>query len=212
MQDSCKSISSIGVEMRVAIIGSRVPTDWQYETARFLAEKLSELGHTIHTGAADGIDSAAIEGTGGKLSLFLPWESYNSNIINVLPETVVRIIVYDPTVHISWRDSVAKYHPHSEALTKGSFALMARNYGIVENCGLVLAFPKVANQGGTGQGIRIAKGLGIKCPQFTAVCTMSKEQILAGIVKFIAEAPISKEPSEYIRKEETKELQEWTPE
>jgi hypothetical protein len=82
----------------------------------------------------------------------------------------------------------------------------------VEHCGLVLAFPKVANQGGTGQGIRIAKGLGIKCPQFTAVCTMSKEQILAGIVKFIAEALVGKEPSEYIRKEETKELQEWTPE
>lgn len=202
--------------MWIAIIGTRVPTDWQYECARFLAEKLSELGHTIHTGAADGIDHAAMQGTPYQsIRLFLPWETYNEKLIyDTYPDHDQSVygLVYDPTVHISWRDSVTKYHPHPEALTKGSFALMARNYGIVENCGLVLAFPKVANQGGTGQGIRIAKGLGIKCPQFTAVCTMNKEQILAGILKFIAEAPVSKEPSEYIRKEETKELQEWTPE
>jgi predicted Rossmann fold nucleotide-binding protein DprA/Smf involved in DNA uptake len=43
--------------MKVAIIGSREPTDWQYECARFLAVILSELGHRIHTGAADGIDT-----------------------------------------------------------------------------------------------------------------------------------------------------------
>ena len=45
---------------------------------------------------------------------------------------------------------------------------MARNYGVVEGCALVVALPLVKDNGGTGQGIRIARALNIPLIQMTA--------------------------------------------
>ena len=143
----------------VAIIGTRDPDANQDSTAHKLATYLSEqLCCTIKTGGAYGIDQAAMEGTApGKLTVCLPWASYNSAIV---PAHAIHL-VYDKEIHTVWKDSVFQYHPAPLRLSGGAVALHARNYGIIEGCDLVVAMPNETGGGGTGQGIRVAKGLGI---------------------------------------------------
>lgn len=141
--------------MKVAIIGTRNPDGAQQQAAAWVSETFSKAGHDVSTGAADGIDTVAMTHcVRGRLQLFLPWASYGARVSGA------QITVYSPGVHQAWTDSVRRYHPNPDALTRGAFALHARNYGIVEGCGLVIAFPG-EKDGGTGQGIRIALALGI---------------------------------------------------
>lgn len=142
-----------------AIIGTRDPDVAQAQVAYRLAWAIVHLGqHFVHTGAAYGIDQRAMEGTSGKnLKVFLPWSTYNTNII---PDLSVRV-VYDPSIHRHWTSSVNRYHPAANRLSRGAFALHARNYGIVEGVSAVVALPREDGEGGTGQGIRIAKSLNI---------------------------------------------------
>ena len=144
--------------MKVAIIGTREPTEDQLINARTLASTLSVEGYTVATGAAYGVDHAAMQGaTGpGVLEVYLPWPSYNKELV---PAHAKRI-VYDDLKFPSWADSVQKYHPAPSRLTGAARKLMARNYGIVEGCALVIALPQKEGTGGTGQGIRIARALG----------------------------------------------------
>lgn len=54
-----------------------------------------------------------------------------------------------------------KHHPASWHLTPAARALHARNYGILEQADVVVAFPRDGKEaGGTGQGIRIARAMG----------------------------------------------------
>lgn len=143
----------------VAIIGTRAPDIEQAVLARALANSLSrDYKVMISTGGALGIDHEAMESTEpGRLLVYLPWIPYN---VNVIPHHA-RTIVYNPKIHSKWTESVSLYHPSPERLSKGAINLMARNYGIVEHANLVVAFPNETGEGGTGQGIRIAKALGI---------------------------------------------------
>lgn len=142
-----------------AVIGTREPDENQAECAKNLAFCLAILRDcTIRTGGAYGIDQRAMEGSQGRnLEVFLPWSTYNRDIVP--PKS--RVVVYNPILHISWADSVRAHHPAWDKLSRGSFALHARNFGII--CGEpearvhgVLAFPDERGGGGTGQGIRIA--------------------------------------------------------
>jgi predicted Rossmann-fold nucleotide-binding protein len=143
--------------LKIAIIGTRNPDAAQIALASAASAELSAAGHTIVTGGATGIDHAVMWNCAhGLLNVCLPWEAYNNAII---PEHA-HISVYSERRHPVWHESVAKYHPNPTALTRGAFALHARNYGIVEGAHVVLAMPGKAD-GGTGQGMRIAKGLGI---------------------------------------------------
>lgn len=146
-----------------AIIGTRQPDHNQAECAKHLAFAIAVLGrHTVRTGAAYGIDQRAMEGTHGtNLEVFLPWSTYNRDIVPCR----ARVIVYDPERHKAWGDSVRTYHPAWRHLSHSAFALHARNYGII--CGesesrvaAVVAFPG-KSRGGTEQGIRIARAYGI---------------------------------------------------
>lgn len=142
-----------------AVIGTRDPDAAQAEAAYRLAWAITVLGgQIIRTGAADGIDTKAMEGSLPRnLEVFLPWSSYNRE--HVPAESSV--VVYTPSVHRAWTDSVARFHPAANRLSRGAFALHARNFGIVEGCVAVIALPGEDGGGGTGQGIRIAKSLGI---------------------------------------------------
>lgn len=146
-----------------AIIGTRNPDEAQSLVATQLAFAISIIGGCkVHTGAADGIDTKAMVATGGKnLVVFLPWASYNKHLIPV----GATIVVYDPSIHHEWSASVHTYHPAASRLSRGAFALHARNFGIVEGCAGVIALPGEDGGGGTGQGIRIANGLGIQVIQ-----------------------------------------------
>lgn len=144
---------------RVAIIGTREPDPDQHRLARDLAALLSAgYGCTVATGGALGIDQAAMEGAEpGCLVVYLPWPSYNRAII----PPHARCIVADVRIHAAWFESVNVYHPAPARLSRGARALHARNYGIVHSSDLVLAFPNETGGGGTGQGIRLAQGMGI---------------------------------------------------
>lgn len=144
---------------KIAIIGTRQPDDLQLSIASVMSAELSHQGYRIATGGAYGIDQAAMLHCDPQthLIVYLPWLGYNSAII---PEMAGRI-VYTPAIHQPWTQSVNKHHPRVSALTRGSFALHARNYGIIEGAELVLAFPDPTGDGGTGQGVRVAKALGI---------------------------------------------------
>ncbi len=142
-----------------AIIGTRSPDEAQITVARNLATAITLIGgHWVHTGAADGIDTEAMVGSRpDRLKVFLPWASYNRGSIPV----GATVVVYDPSIHAEWTRSVSAYHPAASRLSRGAFALHARNFGIVESCAGVIALPGADGGGGTGQGIRIANGLGI---------------------------------------------------
>jgi hypothetical protein len=143
---------------RVAIIGTRTPDKYQAEAAKDGARCVSEIGCTVTTGAAFGIDTEAMTGaTPGHLEVYLPWANYNSGLV---PKHA-KVTVYNPKIHIDWTASVKRYHPAPYVLTRGALALHARNFGIVNKAVAVVAFPDEKGEGGTAQGIRIARGLNI---------------------------------------------------
>jgi hypothetical protein len=134
------------------------------EWARILAEK----GVECSTGFAEGVDMACVEGCASVnpslLHLYMPWRSYNQVPQNgrkaySIPEGA-HVTVYDERTHKDWTESVHKCHPAARNLTRGPFALHARNYGILmdQKVDAVFALPKgISDLGGTGQGMRIAK-------------------------------------------------------
>jgi len=142
-----------------AIIGTREPDEAQELIAKTLAFAIAVIkGKIVRTGGANGIDTKVMEATGGRnLEVYLPWNSYNRSSIPV----GAHISVYNPNIHRAWLDSVRIYHPNYDRLSHGATLLHARNYGIVGGCKGVVALPGEDGGGGTGQGIRIAKGLKI---------------------------------------------------
>lgn len=147
---------------RYAMIGTRSPSDKMFERIHNVARFLVRRGHHIHTGGAKGVDEAAMVGAASvdasKLHVFLPWADYNKDIIPAGANTYL----FDEVACPNWSKSVDKYHPNARALTRGPRALHARNYGIVmfpEPVDAVIAVPKsIQEEGGTGQGMRIAIG------------------------------------------------------
>jgi len=144
--------------LSVAIIGTREPDKWQEMLATNVAYELSRHGIRVTTGGADGIDYRAMHGCIKEmLDVYLPWWSYNKDRIPL----GVRTICYEPRQDVAWTQSVTKYHPAPSRLSCGAFALHARNFGILSGRNAVLALPGPGESGGTGQGIRIARDLGI---------------------------------------------------
>lgn len=139
----------------VAIVGTRQPSSEQYEAATKAASALSSVhGVRIATGGAYGIDQAAMDATEpGMLDVYLPWWMYNRHII----PAYANITVANESKHVEWFESVEEFHPNPKALSRGARALHARNFGIVQNARVVLAFPNSSGEGGTGQSIRLAR-------------------------------------------------------
>ena len=168
--------------MRIAIIGTRTPDAKQEELAHNLAYMaLTEGEWQVATGAAAGIDSVTMRaaqqaGRTDLLYLFLPWPGYNRLLI---PDGA-RTTVYD--YQKEWSQSVYKYHPAPQNLTKASFKLHARNYGIVAGSNVVAAFPS-KKLGGTGQGIRIAEELDIPWYVIPPEAKTLPEELLSTIRK-----------------------------
>jgi hypothetical protein len=118
----------------------------------------------------------------GLLNVFLPWVGYNATII---PHGA-RITVFSPRDHKEWAESVLRFHPAADRLTRGAFALHARNYGIVRPTRLVVAFPDEKGRGGTGQGIRIAKYFRIPLMQFNKSSAMpSVNEVIDQAVRYV---------------------------
>jgi hypothetical protein len=150
----------------VSVFGTRNPGGTAAEVVSRLASFISRLGYTIRTGGADGVDTAAMRGTVGRLELMLPWATYNEALIGKIADSNqdLHVTVYNAMRHPLWTKSVFDLHPKGKTLPRGPFALHARNYGIVDGSRLGLAFPNYIgnpNGGGTSQGIRVAKALNV---------------------------------------------------
>jgi len=149
----------------IAVIGTRTPGPEVECGIHNLVGILQSRGYTISTGFASGVDqAAAFAAYPGPLELYLPWDGYEAPALRELQQinSNVTITIYDPKIHQEWAQSVWQYHPAAVRLRRGAFALHARNFGIVENKRLVVAFPgNKPGGGGTGQGMRICGALGI---------------------------------------------------
>ena len=148
--------------IRLAVIGTRDPNQRQKDA---ILRKLSDLlvehkdeDIIIVSGCAEGVDAYALEvayKAGIDTIGYLPWASYNKHVQKWCTETHV---VRSEEAFAS----VRKYHPAPEKLTRGMERLHASNYDIVHGSDIVIACPSNRpGGGGTGQGMRIAKGEGI---------------------------------------------------
>lgn len=173
---------------KISFIGTRELTRCNPEAVklfRLAAAVAGKNGHVVKTGAAPGADQLAAETAlrnGGKVEIFLPWESYErpwmEHIRSLYGEDMVYVEVYDPDHertphHEAWAESVNLYHPAAGKLTQGSFKLHARNFGIVvdsstsddpegyETSDFVVALPS-PDGGGTAQGMRVASDYDVR--------------------------------------------------
>lgn len=145
-------------------IGSRSLSTAQKKFCFRLGRWLADLGWTLQTGAAKGADQAFAEGAlsvGGTVHLCLPWDSYEEGWVNrAMVQSCCGLTVLRNSDH-KHHASVDFYHPAPENLSGAVRKLHARNSLIITGCKFVLAYPG-EQLGGTGQGIRIAEGSGIK--------------------------------------------------
>ncbi len=148
-------------------IGSRGLTEEEWNLCHATGFWLATQGWHLKTGAAKGADQAFAEGAiqaGGKVTLCLPWPSYQKGWRNQQVRGAVKSVTLQYW-HKEAYASVEKHHPAPERLKDVGRMLHARNYLIVENTAFVLAFPKTSKWGGlggTGQGIRVAADMGIQ--------------------------------------------------
>lgn len=144
--------------MRVAIIGTRQPSTNITGLCRKISTAFRNVGWELVTGNAQGIDSIARdtwnETCPERVTLVLPWPDYHRNKI----QPANKVVVFNGQP--DWLLSVKLYHPAYARLSEAEIKLHARNYGIILRADVVVAFPSDGKEsGGTGQGIRVARGL-----------------------------------------------------
>lgn len=143
-------------------IGARATPPDILSVMRGIARVLAKDGFLCQTGAAKGADQAFAEGAlcgGGEVALMLPWDSYEQEWINNLVGSFsVRVLANtDKLAYMS----VNEHHPSFERLSQGAKRLHARNWLILQDIKFVICWtPGGKGQGGTGQGIRIARQAG----------------------------------------------------
>jgi hypothetical protein len=146
------------MDVYAAVIGTRKPDQNQILMATEVIRWLNVRNVIIRTGGAVGIDHLAMR-LATRLEVYIPWPGYNKTLI---PSHAKTYCAQDTSLYRDkWFASVYKYHPNPIALTNGARHLHARNYPIVDGVIMVNAFPDERGEGGTGQGIRIAKDLNI---------------------------------------------------
>ena len=147
-------------------IGSRRLSKSELVLCYNIGSMMASLGWDLVTGAAKGADQAFAEGAlaaGGRVVLCLPWASYEQAwVLKARAKGALVRVLKDSDV-----DAYAslKLHPAASRLSDAAKKLHARNYLIAHKAKLVVALPKANQQGGlggTGQGLRIAKDLGIR--------------------------------------------------
>lgn len=149
-----------------------------YEEAAIAA---GERNYIVRTGAAPGADQFAAElalSSGGTVELYLPWRGYEKDWVDRIMDEYAdgdRVQVFTLPFDLSQDPpalSSLSLHPNPANLGSGAQKLHARNYRIVvgerssenevEPSSSVIAVPQPPEKGGTGQGIRIARSLGIR--------------------------------------------------
>lgn len=163
--------------MRFAVIGTREPTqtqlDWVRESLNLVMGR-DDIS-TLCTGAALGVDQFAAETwaeMGGKVSLYLPWPSYENDWREMMghkrqAEKWVSTLSVATVDHAAYEPIAAAHHAKWAGLSQGVRKLHSRNVGIVHGCNKVFAAPGSSVWGGgTAMGIRIARHFSIE----TEIC------------------------------------------
>ena len=160
---------------RIAGIGSRdLSHEWLSDCHK-LGEWIVKCGHQVISGNATGADFAFASGGNAvdpsKVHLMLPWGSFNQG--QIAPMNVITSEAdLDQTERGFYLGLARKYHPRFDYLSQGAAKLHLRNGMILfppagnhpRPLDLVLAWPSMkVGGGGTGQGMRIARGEGIEC-------------------------------------------------
>mgnify|MGYP001609557640 CR=1 FL=1 len=172
---------------RYAVIGTRHLAQIHRESLKFFNRAIDwtvAQNAVLVTGGAVGADRLAAEraaGQKGAVDLVLPWFGYELSWVEDFVGHyggLIQTVTLEPTrlYYQHWMDSVDKYHPASAGLSRWERLLHARNYGIVEGASAVFALPQPPERGGTSQGMRIARGLGI--PVFNLSMYEGQEQFI----------------------------------
>lgn len=149
--------------MNVAIIGTRNPSSRQIESVKSVIDSLNKDDIVI-SGCAIGIDCIALKYAQEKGLVTvgnIPFSGYNPHVSKYCS----KVYVLDDSYADAFK-SVEDYHPNPRALSQVAYKLMARNYMIIELANIVYAYPardRFGGFGGTGQGIKIANDLDIRC-------------------------------------------------
>lgn len=160
-------------------IGSRQTPPNILKEMTLLASQLEERGWWLRSGGAAGADEKFAEGVKEKVEIWLPWEGF---VKKPNPSHTYYVISQD-----DWDvfDSVEKYHPKPETLSKAGRYLVARNFrqcvGNPNSEFVVCWTPDGKVVGGTGQALRISKSYNI--PIFNMFFD-SREDILNKIALF----------------------------
>lgn len=148
-------------------IGNRTITKIESELIIEIAKELASKEAIVYSGNAKGSDIAFQTGSNGKCVLMLPWKNFNAKEYDVSKS----LAFFDVGSTEEGNDSVDKFHPSPQRLSRDSKRLIARNYHQVSG---YANYPEVAFVaccadetadgevlGGTGQACRIAKHNGI---------------------------------------------------
>ncbi len=158
----------------VAFIGTRVPTVGEQTYCRRAASYTAQLGKTIRTGRAPGIDAIATDAglkAGGTVLQFTPWYSFELEHCDPYNPPYWSFDRELPEYRDKLIQIAREFYPPFDTVSRGIQALKARNVAIILGPDLnswveaVFAFPKPkfesADMGGTGMGILIARAYGI---------------------------------------------------
>ena len=143
--------------MHYAGVGSRKAPVEMLQIAELAASRLDELGWTLRSGHAPGMDQAFEGGAGYNAEIFLPWPTFERGV------AIQADVIFDrPTAEAM--QLASSVHPAWASLSEGARALHARNMHQVlgreldRPVAFVLCWtPGGRGKGGTGQALRLAR-------------------------------------------------------
>lgn len=145
--------------MIVAGIGTRDLHDDDRALLESWGILFAKRGIDLRTGNATGSDHALAEGIrrgGGHPTLLLPWAGYNEDQIH--SDDIVEV----PSLTSTEMELCIAAHPKWHVLKQGARKMMMRNVAILRGVSAVYALPSDnIGGGGTGQGMRAAKLMGL---------------------------------------------------
>ena len=164
--DTGESVSGHEADRPVyAGIGSRKTPPEILEAMTGLARELERAGWHLHSGGADGADTAFENGTtSAGRTVYLPWKGYNDR-------TGQDCMTLTNSEQSHSQGVVSKYHGAWQRCSRGARALHGRNHAIIHGLGHAAADRRVdavicwtpggAAQGGTATGMKMARTAGI---------------------------------------------------